>query len=206
MPKSTLPLFALLAVITVFSGCANNDQKQKQQSPDQNKQTQTPTSTTPTSTQATTTPKEDLPVWPEEKFTEEDYKGWKTYTHEELGYQIKYPSDWTINACDEKCASKEVIINPPDGEMFVGYISIYLSEDLNYIRKTYKDPEECDGNPYEEEEVLFTNKRAYHFFDGDLPESEFIIVPHNNKNFNISTQKNNHPKVIQSLASFEFIE
>ena len=206
MPRPTIFLAILLAVITVFSGCADNGQKQDQPDPNPNKQAQNSTST-PTSTQATTTPKEDLPVWPDKEFTEEDYEGWKTYTHEDLGFKIKHPSNWEVKVLEAYHDIKSVTINPPDAKYYVSYITVGPeTRSLEEIRNVYKDPGNYEGDAYKEKKILFASKESYYFFDGGVPNSEKIVIPHNDKIYSINSQKINNPKVIQSLASFEFIE
>jgi len=211
MPRPTIFLAILLAVITVFSGCADNGQKQDQPDPNPNKQAQNSTST-PTSTQATTTPKEDLPVWPDKEFTEEDYEGWKTYTHEDLGYRIKYPSDWTINACDEKCTTKEVIINPPDAEKFISYVSISLDgRSIKKIKQIYTDSDgklrkiDPSYKPNIANKIIFSGLSCMQFVSQDKNRRS-IVIPYNNTTYLVSTDKDKNNLVKQILASFEFIE
>jgi hypothetical protein len=155
-----------------------------------------------------TSTEENMPVWPEQIYTEEDYAGWKTYVNEKLGYKIQYPADWTINSCDEGCTSKEVIINPPDAEMFTSYISISLeSRNIEGIRSVYLNPDYYDGRPDTESEIIFSGLKSFNYINGIVKNARSIFIENytNNKMFLVSAEKDNNPKVLQILASFEFI-
>lgn len=55
---------------------------------------------------------------------QDEYAGWKTYTNNEIGYNLKYPNDWIV---DEFTGYSELIgqdvkyitINTPDGKYFL---------------------------------------------------------------------------------------
>lgn len=194
--KFTLIILILITLIS-FSACSKNQgEKSPVVSTDTNQNDTTASSTN-----------ENLPIWPEPIYTEDDYIGWKTYTNEKLGYSIKYPADWTINACDEGCTSKEVIINPPDAEMFTSYISISLeSRDIELIRSVLLNPKNYGGKPNIESSILFSQQKAYAFDSKRTQDSRKVFVDNNNKKFLISTGKENNDKVLQALASFEFID
>jgi hypothetical protein len=147
----------------------------------------------------------DLPTWPEEKFTEADYEGWVTYKNEVLGYEIKHPADWTVNDCDEGCASKEAIINPPDAEAFASYVSIGLdSRSLKEIRSVYLNPNNYEGRAYKEEEVSFLGMKAYHYFGSRYLNSDKLKIFDNGKIYSI-TVNNSKSLVFQIVSSFKFI-
>lgn len=144
----------------------------------------------------------EVDIWPDVSFEEEDYKDWKTYTNTKLGYSIKYPADWEINACDEGCLTKEVIINPPDAESFVSYISISIdSRKLESIRKIYTDQKYVPS--YAEKQIIFAGKEAFMF---SIDYDRIIVISSKNIIYSISTGKDKNKQVQQALASFKFID
>lgn len=164
-------------------------------------------STTSDEVVVSTSTDEEIPVWPEPIYTEEDYIGWKTYTNEKLGYRIKYPADWNINACDEGCASKEVIINPPDAEMFTSYISIILGGgNIDNEINGYLNPSYWEGKIYQKNSIIFSGEKAFLLNKGPHKNNSIVIFKHNKTVFRISAQKDNNIKALQSLSSFEFID
>lgn len=157
---------------------------------------------------ATSTKEEILKTWPEVLFAEEDYEGWKTFTHDELGYSIKYPADWIVYDQREYSRAKEVIINPPDAEAFTSYISIgIINGTLEGRRSILTNPDYYGGNPYSESEILFSNQKTYQFLRiTTTARNRRLYIPHNNKLYDIDTQKDQNQQVQQALASFEFID
>ncbi|MDA3840643.1 MAG: hypothetical protein PF572_06190 [Patescibacteria group bacterium] len=154
-----------------------------------------------------TSTEENIPVWPEQIYTEEDYIGWKTYVNEKLGYSIKYPADWTINACDEGCTSKEVIINPPDAEMFISYIGIGLAgRSIEEIKNSYQNPNYWEGKIYKDKKIIFANRGSLLLYDGPHKNNSGIAIKNNSIVYNINIGKDNNKKVLQALASFKFID
>lgn len=200
--KKTTILILIIAVSVVISGCVKKEKEQPVvQSNNEHKIEEQDIKKI-----ATTTQQEQIPVWPDVSFTEEDYKGWKTYINEKLGYKIKYPPTWTINACDEGCSSKEVIINPPDAEMFIGYICIGLEgRAIDKARYSYLNPDFWEDKIYKEKIILFADKKAYYYYDGPHIDSVGIIIQNNNRVFGIISQKFSFPQVEQILASFKFL-
>lgn len=61
---------------------------------------------------------------PESKTEDSEYVGWKTYINSEIGYQLKYPADWTlkeINQFSELLGKtvKYITITSPDKKYFL---------------------------------------------------------------------------------------
>lgn len=61
---------------------------------------------------------------PESKVENSEYAGWKTYTNSEIGYQLKYPSDWTLKEIDQfsellEKTVKYIAITSPDKKYFL---------------------------------------------------------------------------------------
>jgi len=159
---------------------------------------------------------DDAKVWPETQFSEADYEGWKTFTNEELGYSIKYPSDWIVNDCDG-CSSRETTINPSNAEDFVSYISIGIDDrDIKGIRKLLTDSDwrgrdiDPKYTPYTESEIIFSNEQAYQFLRPYQNSNAVLIrqlfVKHNGLLYDIDTQRDENPFVRQILASFKFTD
>jgi len=79
------------------------------------------------------------PVQPEvqpETVTDE-YAGWNTYINEEIGYQLRYPANWTIEEIDEYSELigedvKYITVNSPGGKYFL-YWGIKHKNDDFYI-------------------------------------------------------------------------
>jgi hypothetical protein len=67
----------------------------------------------------------------------DEYAGWNTYINEEIGYQLKYPTDWTIKETDEHSELigedvKYITVNSPGGKYFL-YWGIKHKNDDFYI-------------------------------------------------------------------------
>jgi len=159
---------------------------------------------------------DDAKVWPETQFSEADYEGWKTFTNEELGYSIKYPSDWIVNDCDG-CSSRETTINPSNAEDFVGYVFIGAADgDMEEIKKTFTNSDYYGGSPNVENKIIFSNKKAYQFLtpyrDSNKKSDEekyyaiSIFIPHNKTIYSVNSQKLQEPEIKQILASFKFTD
>jgi hypothetical protein len=155
---------------------------------------------------------DDAKVWPEVQFTEEDYEGWETFTNEELGYSIKYPSDWNLQQCDG-CIGQETTIKPSDAEEFVSYISISIdSRDMKGIRKLLTDSDWRGRNvdpkyiPYTESKIIFSDKPAYQFLMNTSGAMNIrqLFIKKNGLLYDIDTQRDENPFVRQILASFKF--
>jgi hypothetical protein len=214
MFKKYLVIFILfLAVVMVVSGYKKsafviNQSKNNTASENKNE-----TATTTKENNASSSTDENLPVWPEQKYTQKDYDGWKTYSNEKLGYKIKYPANWTIKACDEGCASKEVIINPPDAEDFTSYISISLDgRNIESIRNVLADSNgsfrkiDPKYKPDIENKIIFSNKKSFQFLNQMVKNRRSIFVLYKDTTYMISAGKDQNPLVLQALASFEFID
>jgi len=99
----------------------------KQAFPSQNTETSpiavVTTSSTPT---ATNTPTASASASASATATADPYAGWKTYTNTNIGYSLKYPSDWKINEIDQYSDLvgknvKYITISTPDGKHFLHF-------------------------------------------------------------------------------------
>lgn len=151
--------------------------------------------------------------WPEREYSEEDYEGWKTFIHEELGYEIMYPNNWGVIDYGDQHLDREVHIMPGDSEDFVNYVIIHVDSrhDKDYIalsRKVLTDPSLYgDSGPNCEKKIILNGYNSYLFYrNTDLMQSRSILIPHNNLLYSISTQKHNIPEVPQIFSSFKFVK
>ena len=198
MKKQILLLVMIIAVVGVFSGCGNKQEASNQAA-----------NTEADQIQELDTEQDDsvnLPIWPEQKFTEDDYVGWKTYHNKILGYEIKHPADWTVEDCDEGCESKGAIINPPDAEKFTSYVSIGLDgRSLEGIRSVYLNPTYYEGEPYKEDKIIFNHLEAYLYHGGHYINAENLIIFKNSTSYSISID-NRNKDVFKVISSFKFID
>ncbi|MFA5360044.1 MAG: hypothetical protein WC349_03775 [Patescibacteria group bacterium] len=217
MTKKYLFLLILpLALVAVVSGCQSKVTNG-------NKEIKTPPEGIISSSTV-----ENLPVWPEQKYAEKDYEGWKTYFNKELGYSIKYPpiwtvspcnredpSTWAVNACDMSCGTKEIVISPLNTERSASYINISVdcrNKNIELIRRELTDANFSirrnmpDYKPYIENKIIFSGKKSFLFINQMIENNSDVYFDYKDASYKVGTSKNNDPLVLQSIASFKFIE
>ena len=126
---------------------------------------------------------------------------WPTYRNEELGYQIQYMPDWTIDEYGLTQPSKEVIFYPPNPENFKVALSVSLDQrTLEVIQQVYAD-NSPDAVP---SQVELAGERAilYKYPWGRLE----VYIAHQKKVYLISTDYGDQTEYLQAVGSFRFID
>ena len=144
-------------------------------------------------------------VWPEEKFIEEDYEGWKEYVNEEFGYSLKYPKDWIFEDDSEFSSSHTIQIYPQNREPFIAYIGI----GRDHKKQTLEEYADVLSKNSKRIKIKFNEVKAYQFIEIDNTESKYrsILVSDNNGIvYSITTYKYNMKEIKQIFASFQFIK
>jgi hypothetical protein len=126
---------------------------------------------------------------------------WPTYQNEELGYQIQYIPDWTVDEHGLTQPSREVIFYPANPEDFKVALSVSLDQrTLDVIQQVY-----ADNSPQalpSQVELAGEQATLYMYPWGRIE----VYVPHREKVFLIITDYADQTEYLQSIGSFEFLD
>jgi hypothetical protein len=145
---------------------------------------------------------------------------WKTYTNEQYGFEMKYPSDWSpIEITDSLQRQHLYHFQTPDGEIVfnVGQES-YTASLEEYINSTKNTLLNAEGGNYivsEKKEITVDGRKAIEIPNrGNNYEEVLIFVKNDNSIYEIVfTTKSNRDDVLilaevlnQMLSTFKFIK
>jgi len=125
--------------------------------------------------------------------------GWPAYTNTELGYTLRYPSDWKVNEYGLTQLNKEVIFSSPEVKDFQSTLTVALDErSLEQIQQVYRE----NVTDAVRSETMFAGEPAIQY-SYSWPHLE-IYIQHAGKVYVVLTDETGSAEVRQSIGSFRF--
>lgn len=126
---------------------------------------------------------------------------WPSYKNEDLGYQIQYMPEWTIDEHGLSQPVKEVIFYPSRPEDFKVALSVAVDlRTLKVIQQVYAEHQQ---EAISSEVELAGEQAILYWFPWGRVE---VFVPHHDQVFVLSTDYGDQTEYLQALSSFRFIE
>jgi hypothetical protein len=230
--KYIVILMLFLSITMVVSGCKKNStENQIRPIVDKQKASNNIIATSTQENNSSTSTEENLPIWPEQKYTEKDYNNWKEFFNDKFKYKIKYPKEWVICDSTEYYSAKQrEILGVPEDAGLVKNCQVANNPNLpknsilffpdkntsneNMIitvddrsrqerEKTTKELLSIKGVNNTQTDIIFSGKKAIRNTRENL-ERDDIIIYDNNKTYIIYIMKLEIKATEKILASFEF--